>query len=444
MRLDQDALLREARAIATEDSSRSEALLRTIVESDARTRAWAEAALDLAKRGLMFAERAQEVLSLTDRILEQPPEVASRLAAATAGIIGAGVREELGAQIDEPRLRAWVDDALAEGATLYAAQGHALLARRHESRGEEDQEIQGYERAAALYAQARVLFSSAKVLSRVATAFHKRGEYEQTLLVTERALARLDGEPQLRHGVKLRRELLELRRRVQESLGVKATEFYPRYYSVGGVPLVIDLDKYGSPRFLTHEAGTGELKNDYRYAAVIHEGGEHVRSLDSDEYRALVASRKTDANPTRGWTRFVSRADLKPGNTFLHGTSRLAVAEDDLAAFVDSPGAVLAFGFRALTPGDPFEKSFPVWMACIRRDSVNVALLERLQRLFPQLVDAVSLAHLMADLCEKAASLGYQWLAVTSALREPMLAPALKVANIGVELTPMGAARIRV
>lgn len=445
MSLDQDALLREARAIATENSSRSEALLKTIVESSTRTRAWAEAALDLAKYGLMFAERTREVLALTDSIIEQPPEIVDALTAATAGIIGAGVREELGERIDEARLRAWVSDALAAGALLYAGKGCALLARLHQTRGEEEDEVREHERAADFYARAGVLFASAKERSRLAATFRTRGEYERALRMAERALVTLDGEPQSGAGVRLRRELLDLRRTAQQSLGVKESDFYPRYYSIGGTPVAVELDKYGSPRFLTHEAGR-ELRNDYRYAAAIYEGGEQVRTLDSDQYRALVVSRTMGGgDPPMAWTRFVARSDLKGGNTFVHGTSRLAIAEEDLAAFVDPQDAVLAFGFRALTPGDPFERSFPVWMACLRRESGNVAVLERLQRVFPQLVDDTSLARLVADLESRAASLGYERITITSALREPILAPALKSVNARVELTPSsGCIRIRV
>lgn len=440
MRRDQYALFGESQEIAMEDSSRSVGLLRAVVNSDGRTRAWAMAALELAKHESMFAERTQEVVSLTGRILEQPQDVADRLTATTAGLIGAGAREELGEHIDEPRLRAWIDDAVAEGALLYAGKGCALLARRHQSRGEENAEIYEHERAAAFYVQAGALFASAKELSRLSLALHKRGDHERALLSAEQALMRLDGEPKSgRIGARLRRELLDVRRAVQQSLGVEIADFYPRYFSVGGTLVAVELDEHGSPRFLTPNADTGELQNDFRYAAEIYEGGESVRPLDRSQYRTLVIG------PTTTWTRCATRADLVDGRTFVHGTSRLNLSPEDLAAFVDPPDAVLAFGFRALTPGDPFEKSFPVWMATLRRESAEVAILDRFQRVFSQLADDVSLAHLVVDLRAKAKSLDYRWIAITSALREPLLAPALKRANVRVEVTPStGAVRIPV
>jgi hypothetical protein len=55
------------------------------------------------------------------------------------------------------------------------------------------------------------------------------------------------------------------------------------------------------------------------------------------------------------------------GSVYAHGTTRLNLAQNDLTAFVDPPDAALMFGYRALEVGDPFEKSFVVWMATLRR-----------------------------------------------------------------------------
>ncbi len=127
------------------------------------------------------------------------------------------------------------------------------------------------------------------------------------------------------------------------------------------------------------------------------------------------------------WTRFVQRQQLENGCTFVHGTSRLNIAAADLTMFVDPPDAALVLGFRALEPSDPFEQSFPVWMATMRRRDGDGAIIESLQRVFAQLADEASLASVLLDVYQHAHSLGYRrlWLA-TSVFREPLLGPALK------------------
>lgn len=137
------------------------------------------------------------------------------------------------------------------------------------------------------------------------------------------------------------------------------------------------------------------------------------------------------------WTRFPRRADLENGVTFVHATSRLNIAPADLAAFVDPPDAAIAFGFRALTAGDPFEKSFPVWMATFRRRGPEDAVLETVQRVFPQLVDEDSLMQLFDDLSRRARELGYRRVVLTpTVLREPLFAPMLKRSGTVVKVQP--------
>lgn len=127
------------------------------------------------------------------------------------------------------------------------------------------------------------------------------------------------------------------------------------------------------------------------------------------------------------WTRFVRRDELENQRTFVHGTSRMNLADADLAAFVDPPDAAFALGFRALDPGDPFEKSFPVWMATMRRRDANDAIIETVNRVFVQLVDEASLARVLEELYQRASSLGYRKLWFAAGLfREPLLAPAVK------------------
>lgn len=141
------------------------------------------------------------------------------------------------------------------------------------------------------------------------------------------------------------------------------------------------------------------------------------------------------------WTRFVSRSTLEHGRTFVHGSARLNIAEPDLAAFVDPPDAELALGFRALADGDPFERSFPVWMATFRRWEGEDAMMESLQRVFTQLADEGSLAALMVELYRRAGALGYRRLYFSGRMfQEPLLAPAIKqlVDAVGrpIQITP--------
>jgi len=127
------------------------------------------------------------------------------------------------------------------------------------------------------------------------------------------------------------------------------------------------------------------------------------------------------------WTRFARREELEGGRTFVHGTSRLNIAANDLTAFVDPPDAALAFGFRALDPQDPFEKSFPVWMLTLRRRQGDDAIVESLQRVFAQLVDDGSLVRVLLDVYRHALALGYRRLWFAPGLfQDALLAPALK------------------
>jgi hypothetical protein len=67
------------------------------------------------------------------------------------------------------------------------------------------------------------------------------------------------------------------------------------------------------------------------------------------------------------WAKVLKRSDLVNGVTFAHGTTRLNLQKNDLDMFADPKDAALFFGFRALEANDPFEQSFPVWMATMRR-----------------------------------------------------------------------------
>lgn len=128
------------------------------------------------------------------------------------------------------------------------------------------------------------------------------------------------------------------------------------------------------------------------------------------------------------WTRSLKRSDLENGSVFAHGSTRLNLAPGDLTAFVDPVDAALMFGFRALTAGDEFDKSFAVWMATLRRRADNDAIVESMQRIFPALVDDKSLEHLLAGIATHARELGYEKVWMAAALfKEPLLAPALTV-----------------
>ena len=85
------------------------------------------------------------------------------------------------------------------------------------------------------------------------------------------------------------------------------------------------------------------------------------------------------------------------------------------------------FGFRALESGGTFESSFAVWMATLQRRGGQDAILESLQRVFPQLVDEESVRRLLQDTAAHARSLGYEkmWL-IPGLLNEPLFAAAVK------------------
>lgn len=127
------------------------------------------------------------------------------------------------------------------------------------------------------------------------------------------------------------------------------------------------------------------------------------------------------------WTRFPRRDDLEGGATLVHGASRLNIAPADLTAFVDPADAALAFGFRSLDPDDTFDKSFPVWMATVRRRAGTDAIMESLQRVFTQLANDESLVQLVVDTARHALALGYGRLWFAPALYgEPLLASAMR------------------
>jgi large subunit ribosomal protein L7/L12 len=141
----------------------------------------------------------------------------------------------------------------------------------------------------------------------------------------------------------------------------------------------------------------------------------------------LEAPRRADTLGFVYWTRTPKRSDLENGTVFAHGSTRLNLAPADLRTFVDPPDAALCFGFRALTAGDDFDKSFAVWMATLRRRGGNDAVVESLQRIFPALVDDKSLEHLLGGIVARARELGYEkvWM-VPALFNEPLLAPGLK------------------
>jgi hypothetical protein len=128
--------------------------------------------------------------------------------------------------------------------------------------------------------------------------------------------------------------------------------------------------------------------------------------------------------------RSIARTDLENGRTFAHGTTRLHLASADLTTFVDPADAALLFGFRALTPGDPFEEMFAIWMATLRRRGGDDAVVESLQRIFPNLVDDGSLVELLRGIVKEARRLGYAkvWF-VPALFEDPLLVPALKVVS---------------
>lgn len=127
------------------------------------------------------------------------------------------------------------------------------------------------------------------------------------------------------------------------------------------------------------------------------------------------------------FTRAPKRSDLEGGRTFAHGMTRLNLAPADLEMFVDPPDAAMMFGFRALEPGEGFEKSFAIWMVTLRRRGDREAIVESLQRIFPNLCDEESIVKLFCDLVDHARALGYGTIWLTArVLKEPLLIPALK------------------
>jgi len=128
------------------------------------------------------------------------------------------------------------------------------------------------------------------------------------------------------------------------------------------------------------------------------------------------------------WVKTPGPADLVDGSVFVHGNARLNLTASDIAAFVDAPDAALVFGLRAFEAGDPVDAAFPVWMATLRRRAEGPdAIVESVQRVFPQLVDQGSLAALLEGVFERARALGYRkvWL-VPDVLAEPLMPPAMK------------------
>jgi hypothetical protein len=140
--------------------------------------------------------------------------------------------------------------------------------------------------------------------------------------------------------------------------------------------------------------------------------------------------------------RIPRRDDLVDGTVLVHGNARLNLTAADIAAFVDPPDAALVFGLRALPPDTAIDDGFPVWMATLRRrGDTPDAIVETLQRAFPQLVDHESLVHLLTGVADHARSLGYRklWLA-PQLLKEPLMGPAMKQlaerAGVAFELVP--------
>jgi hypothetical protein len=128
------------------------------------------------------------------------------------------------------------------------------------------------------------------------------------------------------------------------------------------------------------------------------------------------------------WVATPGPADLVDGNVFAHGTARLNLTASDIDAFVAPSDAALVFALRALEPGDGVDAAFPVWMATLRRrDEGPDAIVESVQRVFPQLVDQGSLAALLTGVFARARALGYRkvWL-VPRVLAEPLMPPAMK------------------
>ena len=127
------------------------------------------------------------------------------------------------------------------------------------------------------------------------------------------------------------------------------------------------------------------------------------------------------------WTRSLERADLQDGRVYVHGIARMSLSPFDIKTFIETSDAALVFGFRTLTPEEAVEKGIPVWMATLRRRAGHDAIVECLQRVFPQIADEGSLVEILFDACQHARSLGYKRLCFSPALYgEPMFPSALK------------------
>lgn len=119
--------------------------------------------------------------------------------------------------------------------------------------------------------------------------------------------------------------------------------------------------------------------------------------------------------------------DLQGGRVFVHGVARMSLSPADIKTFVEPADAALVFGFRMLTPEEAAEKGIPVWMITLRRRVGRDAIVERLQRVVPQIADEASLDEILFDTCERAKELGYKRLCFSPALYgEPLFPAALK------------------
>lgn len=128
------------------------------------------------------------------------------------------------------------------------------------------------------------------------------------------------------------------------------------------------------------------------------------------------------------WTRSLERTDLEGGRVYVHGIARMNVSPFDIKTFIEPTDAALVFGFRTLTPEEAVEKGLPVWMVTIRRRMGHDAIVECLQRVFPQIADEGSLVEVLFDACAHARTLGYKRLCFSPALYgEPLFPSALKI-----------------
>lgn len=121
------------------------------------------------------------------------------------------------------------------------------------------------------------------------------------------------------------------------------------------------------------------------------------------------------------------REDLQDGRVFVHGIARMDLSAAHVKAFIDPANAAIMFGFRMLTPEEAAEKGVPIWMATLRKRVGRDAIVEVLQRVYPQLANEDSLVEILADTCGRAKELGYRRLCFSPALYgEPLFPAALK------------------